>query len=250
MKGGNISGNTTTGWGGGIYLNYGTLKITGGIADSQSGDGWAWDKDTRTLTISKNVSFATSDAYNINAALTLPEGASLVVEEGVTADFNGAKSSTYGISAGKGLTFTGGGTVRAGCSGDYTSAIFVSGLKAENVTLDLYQADPNEAGYGIYSYSDGFTLENCDVTGNDMWLTLYSGGGDVKITGGEIEISNATAAFYFRNGATELTGSTVTISNAQYGIYTDTDSNTISDCNIKATDTDYAFFCNARTPGD
>ena len=59
------------------------------------------------------------------------------------------------------------------------------------------------------------TLDQCTVNCDNLWLTLYSGSGDVKISGSTVTIDNTTAGLYFRGG------------NTVYGV-----------------------FCNARSPGD
>lgn len=160
--------------------------------DSQSGDGWSWDREEKTLTFTKD--FTATAIGNENAALTLPDDAVVKIEEGVTVTL---ETGRYGISAGKDLSIIGEGTLVAHVGSDYTSAIKASGEVAiSGITLKLIGTGADNNEYGLYSTGSASftncTVELCNLTYGILGYASNSVVGDVIIKNSVVTANDCT----------------------------------------------------------
>lgn len=134
-----------------FYSEYFNVEKFCGTAPSQSGEGWDWNKETLTLTLSgANVS------TTCNYALELPANAKIVLAEDTVSTF--AKTGNFYTVLGQGpLDISGPGTL-------VISADIV-GLSAEGpITIHdcTLKTVGNCSSGGIYGYDD-MTISGCEV---------------------------------------------------------------------------------------
>lgn len=211
-------------------------NVTGGIADNQSGTGWSWNKDTLTLTISKDISVSAANhpVSSRDAALVLPSGSRIVIAPGVTATFDGADSGDGVGGWGVDLTITGGGTLRALVGSDGRCALEVGDLTVEGVTLELGgTADEKGITNGNYglSASGTISLESCDVRIDGTSFAIL-GRDDINVSGGSLSIPDASYGVVAVKGNVSMDAVGLAL-DSLIGIHTEgsgSESITLSDC--------------------
>jgi hypothetical protein len=161
----NVSTNSTSYLGGGIYNNYGTLTLN-------------------NSTVSKNTTYSYGGGiYNSSGTVTLTDS---------TVSANSSSFDGGGILNNHGsLTLT--NSTISGNSGPYGAGIFNINQGALTITSSTVSGNSESIdGAGIYNYDYGtLTLINSTVWGNSSG---YSGGGIFNFAGATLTVTNSTVS--------------------------------------------------------
>jgi len=167
-------------------------------AESATGTGWAWDKPTKTLTLSGIVLTSGYDT-----AILLPEGSTIVLASGTNNIIN---SNRDGIACTGDLTITGSGSLSINSNASDPS-MNVSDVSLQKIpdmhacissqkNLHLYNTGAiNCASGGRYAFwaKGDLLIENCvDITAISEYGIGFAAGMSLSITG-----SNITARGYY-----------------------------------------------------
>jgi hypothetical protein len=212
LKRGTISGNTTTGYGGGVYM-YGTGSsftmhggaISGNASSYSGGGGGVCVSTGGTFTmhggvISDNTATpSTTGSSNSNGGgvYVLGTGSSFTMHGGAISDNTGIAGLGGGVHVGSGTTFTmHGGEITGNSTTSVSGKGGVSGAGVHvrgTFTMHGGEISGNTvaaggSGSGVYVYTSGtFMMYNGKISGNsgDSGVRMYNGG-TFTMRGGEI----------------------------------------------------------------
>ena len=187
------------------------LDLTGSV-DPASGEGWAWDAGTKTLTLS-GLNLAVMDDFD---AIWLPDGARVVL---VTGSENSISSGSggSGIYCDGSLVITGQGKI----SIQPGEAIYAEGSVTFSNCSEVSILSEGDAGEtGIFALGD-VTISNCDRVSISATCSGISAGGSVVIAGcPDIDIEADWYEGIIADGSVTITNSALTVTGPYYGILT------------------------------
>jgi hypothetical protein len=218
MEGGEISGNTSSFYGGGVYNN-GTFEMSGGEITGNSSysyyGGGVYNNGTFTMSggeISGNTSSYGGGVYVGGGTFTMSNG-----------EISGNTASSYGGGVSNGGTFEmSGGEISGNTTKGYGGGVYNSGtfeLSGGEIS-DNTSSSSSSYSYGGGVYNSGtFTMSVGEISGNTA--SYYGGGvsngGTFTMSGGEIS-GNTTNGYgggvYISSGTFTKQGGTIYGSNA------------------------------------
>lgn len=237
----------------------GRLDFVNDITSNDSGDGWDWDADAKTLTLN-GLDLSYVDTALSTMAVLLPGGSTVVlignnriVNESGIYD-TGNEAGGCGIYAEGNLTIQGAGALAIDAGGD---GIRVDGkLIISNTTLEIDAGkdalfvkgdvtisggtilNKSTMGVGIFSEGGGITISGATLTNKTFQgIWAYS---DIKISGGAFTAEGGTGIFGINNVA--ISDCTVNITSLVFGIVGREGNVTVSGCIVNIEAGKYGIF--------
>lgn len=187
----------------------------------ESGDGWSWDHDTKTLTLN-GVNIQATTEENMMSVVTVPDGTKIVLNgENTIVQTDTLESDTYVLSAVN--------NKEVNCDG--TMTISGDGVLNANATTASFEGVAVNVSGGITVDGNGsLTAVGCanESTLNSAILLTSNFGDKISVSeNGSITVPEGNAArvgiYYSGNNGdgmdAEISGGKVTAYGAKYGIY-------------------------------
>lgn len=218
--------------------------------DKTTGDGWSYDANSNTLTLT-NATIENGHSISGDPAGVLYTGSEtlnvvLVGDNNIKAP-QGSYKLTYGIYSANGITISGDGSLSTDVSND---GIYATSVTIKSGTIDASgNTGINVSSTGTVSIEggsvtliqciDGIFCKDLSISGGTVNISqageAFEVSQDVKISGGSVTVSGATAIRAGRN--IELSGGSVEASGTVAGLKTSGEDIKISGGTVKASAT-------------